>query len=128
MNNVIPGTTNNPMYPGGPYAASEGVVSGFDQYLLDKETRAKARSRIDSEVSLGTSAPAAMTPKAVKVKPVKVAAVPKEVKVNDKRVAAERIFKEQADKGNGAIAKMIASELEITYANAYYYVTRVFKR
>ncbi len=124
MNNVIPGTTNNPMYPGGPYAASEGVVSGFDQYLLDKEARARARS----PAPLSASVPAAMTPKVVKAKPVKVAIVPKEVKVNDKRVAAERIFKEQADKGNGAIAKMIASELEITYANAYYYVTRVFKR
>lgn len=53
---------------------------------------------------------------------------PKEAKVNDKRVAALRLFEANKDKNNGQIAKMIASELEITYANAYYYVTRCFKR
>lgn len=60
---------------------------------------------------------------AVKPKPVI-----KEVKVNDKRVAAESLFKANLTMNNGQIAKLIASELEITYANAYYYVTRVFKR
>jgi len=39
-----------------------------------------------------------------------------------------RIFEANKDKGNGEIAKLIATELEITYANAYYYVTRVFVR
>jgi len=65
---------------------------------------------------------------APKVKAVKALVVPKEPKVNDKKVAALRLFEAHPDKNNGAIARMIAAELEITYANAYYYVTRVFKR
>jgi hypothetical protein len=52
----------------------------------------------------------------------------KEPKVNDKRVAAEGLFRANPTMNNGQIAKLIAAELEITYANAYYYVTRVFKR
>jgi len=66
--------------------------------------------------------------KVPKVKAVKAPVVPKEPKVNDKKVAALRLFDAHPDKNNGAIARMIAAELEITYANAYYYVTRVFKR
>lgn len=65
---------------------------------------------------------------APKVKAVKAPVVPKEPKVNDKKVAALRLFEAHPDKNNGAIARMIAAELEITYANSYYYVTRVFKR
>ncbi len=53
---------------------------------------------------------------------------PKEPKTNTKKQAAMRIFEANKDKGNGEIAKLIATELEITYANAYYYVTRVFVR
>lgn len=45
-----------------------------------------------------------------------------------KKSAALKLFEENSDKGNGEIARLIAKELEITYANAYYYVTRVFKR
>lgn len=45
-----------------------------------------------------------------------------------KKVAALKLFEANADKGNGEIARLISKELEITYANAYYYVTRVFKR
>lgn len=45
-----------------------------------------------------------------------------------KKVAALKLFEANVDKGNGEIARLIAKELEITYANAYYYVTRVFKR
>jgi hypothetical protein len=58
----------------------------------------------------------------------KAAKEPKEVKVNDIRVAALAIFEANKEKGNGEIAKMISAELKITYANAYYYVTRAFKR
>jgi hypothetical protein len=66
--------------------------------------------------------------KPVKVKAVKIAPLPKEEKVNDKKVAAQRLFDANQDKNNGAIARLISAELEISYANAYYYVTRVFKR
>jgi len=45
-----------------------------------------------------------------------------------KKSAALMLFEANTDKGNGEIARLIAKELEITYANAYYYVTRVFKR
>jgi len=66
--------------------------------------------------------------KAQKVAKEKAPKVAKEPKVNDKKVAAQRIFDANKDKGNGEIARMIAEQLEITYANAYYYVTRAFKR
>lgn len=46
---------------------------------------------------------------------------------NDKKAAALRVFEANRGKGQGEIARLIAAELEITYANAYYYVTRVFK-
>lgn len=48
---------------------------------------------------------------------------------NNKKDAAQRII-EAADSSvnNGELARKISAELEITYANAYYYVTRVFKR
>ena len=49
-------------------------------------------------------------------------------RTNDKKDAALKLFEANKDKGNGAIATLISKELEITYANAYYYVTRVFKR
>jgi hypothetical protein len=52
----------------------------------------------------------------------------KSVKTNDKKPKAKAIFDANKDKTNGEIAQMIAAELEITYANAYYYVSRVFKR
>ena len=50
-------------------------------------------------------------------------------RVNDKKAAAQKIFDElKAEQANGVIAQAISKELNITYANAYYYVTRVFKR
>jgi hypothetical protein len=74
------------------------------------------------------NAKAKIADKPAKVKAVKAPTEAKEPKVNDKKVAALRLFEAHPDKNNGAIARMIATELEITYANAYYYVTRVFKR
>jgi hypothetical protein len=47
--------------------------------------------------------------------------------VNDKKERARVIFEREKGKELGTIAKLIAVELEITYANAYYYVSRVFK-
>lgn len=49
-------------------------------------------------------------------------------KNNDKKAAALVIFEANLSLGNSDIAKKIAAELDITFANAYYYVTRVFKR
>lgn len=47
---------------------------------------------------------------------------------NDKREAARRVFIANNTKSSNEIAKIIAQELEITYSNAYYYVTRVFRK
>lgn len=52
----------------------------------------------------------------------------KPAKTNDKKGKAKAIFDANKDKANGEIAGLISKELEITYANAYYYVSRVFKR
>ncbi len=46
----------------------------------------------------------------------------------DKKARAQVIFEANKHLTNGEIAKLIQTELEITYANAYYYVSRVFKR
>lgn len=107
--NVIPGTN---------YVASPGVKSAFAEYLDERDAR-KAKAEAEKTVE--------SIQKEAKVKTAKVKAE-KAPKVNDKKVAAQRIFDSNKDKGNGEIAKMISTELEITYANAYYYVTRVFKR
>jgi hypothetical protein len=114
LSNVIPGTTNNPLCPEGPYVTSPGVKSGFEEYTADIANR-KALSVIEAvEAEARANLP---------VQP------PKESKVNDKKEAALRVFNEnKSTMSNGKIAKLIARELEITYANAYYYVTRVFKR
>ena len=45
----------------------------------------------------------------------------------DKKERARVIFDREAGKPAGVGAKMIATEIDITYANAYYYVSRVFK-
>lgn len=47
--------------------------------------------------------------------------------VSDKKANARVIWEANRDKSNGDIAKLISHELKITYANAYYYVSRVFK-
>lgn len=46
---------------------------------------------------------------------------------NDKKSAAFEIYNKHADKPAGDIARLIAADLNITYANAYYYISRVFK-
>lgn len=45
----------------------------------------------------------------------------------DKKEMARVIFEREKGKTNGEIARIISQELHITYANAYYYVSRVFK-
>ena len=49
---------------------------------------------------------------------------------NDKKTQALEIFNRETGKGltNTAIAEIIATELEISLANAQYYVTRVFAK
>lgn len=51
-------------------------------------------------------------------------------KSNDKKALALDIYNRESGKGltGTAIAKIIAEELEITVANAQYYVTRVFNK
>ena len=47
---------------------------------------------------------------------------------NDKKDRARAVYDKYAGKPAGDIAKLIASELDITYSNAYYYVSRVFNK
>lgn len=45
-----------------------------------------------------------------------------------KKDRALKMCEENSSLDNGAIAQLISKELSITYANAYYYVSRVWKR
>jgi len=95
------------------------VKNAFEEYFDEVEAKKN---------NVGKQEATAVVEKAQKVAKEKAPKVTKEPKVNDKKVAALRIFESNTDKGNGTVAKMISEQLEITYANAYYYVTRVFKR
>lgn len=46
----------------------------------------------------------------------------------DKKLRAMQIFEANKSLGNSDIAKKIAKDLDITFANAYYYCSRVFVR
>jgi len=121
----IPGTDNNPLCPGGPYYPSPGVLNGFEQFKADQEKRKEELRKEREDEALNEVFESMITPKSkTKTKSI----TDKQPKVNDKKVAAQRIFDANVDKSNGFIARLIEKELEITYANAYYYVTRVFKR
>lgn len=52
----------------------------------------------------------------------------KESRGGDKKQKALEIFNREKGKTSGEIAQAIAAELDITYANAYYYVSRVFAK
>lgn len=52
----------------------------------------------------------------------------KQSAIVDKKARAQEIFNANKTLTNGEIAKLIQDDLKITYANAYYYVSRVFKR
>lgn len=52
--------------------------------------------------------------------------VAKEKRGGDKKDRALEIFNRESGKSGSEIAKIIAAELDITFANAYYYVSRVF--
>lgn len=45
----------------------------------------------------------------------------------DKKTQAHAIYMREKEKKTAEIAKIISEEMDITYANAYYYVSRVFK-
>jgi len=49
-------------------------------------------------------------------------------KVNDVKALALEIYNREKGKSGSEIAKVIAAELDITFANAYYYVGRVFSK
>lgn len=112
---TIISTPPNYVNPAMPTHGTRNAFQEWADYAASKGKTAKASAKVE-------------VAKPVKVKAVKPAPVPKEEKVNDKKVAAQRLFDANQDKNNGAIARLIAAELEISYANAYYYVTRVFKR
>lgn len=110
---------NNPynLPEGVTLTPTPGVKSAFQEFFDQKAERASKRKAEQAVADVQAEA---------KTKTPKVKAE-KTPKVNDKKVAAQRLFEANKDKGNGEIAKMISTELEITYANAYYYVTRVFR-
>jgi hypothetical protein len=105
--------------------SAEGMnaFDAWNAYLADKQKR----ERVDFQAACDTAL-AKIQDKPAKVKAVKAPKEPKVAPVNNKKDAALTIYQANPDKNNGAIARLIAAELEITYANAYYYVTRVFKR
>lgn len=53
---------------------------------------------------------------------------PKAKRGGDKKDRALEIYNREAGKSGTEIAKIIAAEIDITYANAYYYVSRVFAK
>ena len=105
--------------------ANDGLnaFEAWNAYLTDKEKRVQKEFKATCDATL-----AKIQDKPAKVKAVKAPKEPKVAPVNDKKDAALTIYQANPDKNNGAVARLIAAELEITYANAYYYVTRVFKR
>lgn len=109
--------------------ALTGAVDGlnafeaWNKYLADKEKRAQKTFKDACDTAL-----AKIQDKPTKAKAVKAPSVPKVAAVNDKKDAAFAIYQANPDLSNGAIARKIAAELEITYANSYYYISRVFKR
>jgi hypothetical protein len=54
--------------------------------------------------------------------------VVKEKKTNDVKTLALEIYNREKGKSGTDIAKIISTELDITFANAYYYVGRVFAK
>jgi hypothetical protein len=98
-----------------PATAAFASLTNFLEKQANPEQKAAAKAAKDV---IGTAKQAA----AEKTRTVKAP------RVNDKKLAAQKLFESNKDKGNGEIATLISKELEITYANAYYYVTRVFKR
>lgn len=112
---TIIATPPNYVNPGMPTHGTRNAFQEWAEYAASSSKNVKTPAKVE-------------VVKPVKVKAVKPTPAPKEDKVNNKKVAAQRIFDANKDKNNGAIARLIAAELEITYANAYYYCTRVFKR
>lgn len=104
-------------------AGGLNAFEAWNAYLADKEQRVQKDFQTACDTAL-----AKIQEKPVKIKAVKAVSTPKVAPINDKKVAAQRLYEANPDMNNGAIARKIAAELEITYANAYYYVTRVFKR
>lgn len=105
--------------------AADGLnaFEAWNAYITDKEKRKHAEFKAACDTALEK-----VKEKPVKVKAVKVPKEPKVAPVNDKRVAALRICEANSEMNNGQLARLIAKELEITYANAYFYSSRVFKR
>lgn len=104
-------------------AGGLNAFEAWNAYLADKEQRVQKDFQTACDTAL-----AKIQEKPAKIKAVKDVSTPKVAPINDKKVAAQRLYEANPDMNNGAIARKIAAELEITYANAYYYVTRVFKR
>jgi hypothetical protein len=98
-----------------PASAAFASLTNFLENQANPERKAAAKAANEAVASAKRSA-------AEKTRAVK------KPRSNDKKDAAQKLFEANKDKGNGAIATLISKELDITYANSYYYVTRVFKR
>lgn len=92
------------------------------QPATPKKTKKPAADNAAKNPSAAPQAPVNKT----ETKPVKEAKPVEKTKVNPKLIAARKIFDKNSTKPAGEIAGMIAKQMEITYSNAYYYVTRVF--
>ena len=112
---TIISTPPNYVNPAMPTHGTRNAFQEWADYAASKGKNAKVPAKVEDV-------------KPVKVKAVKPAPVPKEEKVNDKKVAALRICEANSEMNNGQLARLIAKELEITYSNAYFYSSRVWKK
>ena len=95
-------------------------------------------SKYQTEAQVDIPAAVTKTVKAKAVKAVKPAMTPKAASVqkrakganNAKRTRALDMFKDMTDQGlsQEKMLKAVQDELKITYANTYYYYSRVFKK
>lgn len=107
--------------------AAETLVAGglSNTAVLSKMSKYQTEAQVD--------VPASVT-KTVKVKAVAQAAAPKAKRAkganNAKRARALEMFKDMTAQGlsQEKMLKAVQDELKITYANTYYYYSRVFKK
>ena len=120
--------------------AAETLIAGglSNSAVLAKMSKYQSDSPVDgqdlySQQAASVKTPAAVT-KTVKAKAVAQTATPKAKRAkganNAKRARALEMFKDMTAQGlsQEKMLKAVQDELKITYANTYYYYSRVFKK
>lgn len=120
--------------------AAETLVAGglSNSAVLAKMSKYQSSDPVDgqdiySQQAASVKTPAAVT-KTVKAKAATPAAAPKTKRAkganNAKRARALEMFKDMTAQGlsQEKMLKAVQDELKITYANTYYYYSRVFKK